>query len=210
MELHCPACDAVLDMRLVLKSREDHDAFDRLLLAIGIPLMRRVLDYIDLHKPALHRLSMPKKVKLIRSLSPDMERQVITRNGRDWPAPHVLWAQAIDQMLATRDAGRLDLPLKGNGYLYAVLQGLSDKAEAAAEAQAEADRRTSGATRATVTVRGQAMPMGQALETVYGGKDPALAALDQRDRTAAPMPPEVRAKLAALRHSTPKPEGTKS
>ena len=83
-DLHCPVCDAVLDMRVVLKSQEDHDAFERLLLAIGIPLMRRVLDYIDLHKPAMHRLSMTKKTKLIRSLAPDMERQAIGRNGRDW------------------------------------------------------------------------------------------------------------------------------
>ena len=195
-DLHCPVCDAVLDMRVVLKSQEDHDAFERLLLAIGIPLMRRVLDYIDLHKPAMHRLSMTKKTKLIRSLAPDMERQAIGRNGRDWEAPPALWAQAIDSMLASRDAGRLDLPLKGHGYLYAVLQGLADKAEGAAEAKSEADRRTSRAHQPTATVRGQAITAGQAL----GAVDATLAALDQRDRTAAPMPPEVRAQMAALRN----------
>lgn len=195
-DLHCPVCDAVLDMRVVLKSQEDHDAFERLLLAIGIPLMRRVLDYIDLHKPAMHRLSMTKKTKLIRSLAPDMERQAIGRNGRDWEAPPALWAQAIDSMLASRDAGRLDLPLKGHGYLYAVLQGLADKAEGAAEAKSEADRRTSRAHQPTATVRGQAVTAGQAL----GAVDATLAALDQRDRAAAPMPPEVRAQMAALRN----------
>lgn len=197
-DLHCPVCDAVLDMRVVLKSQEDHDAFERLLLAIGIPLMRRVLDYIDLHKPAMHRLSMTKKTKLIRSLAPDMERQAIGRNGRDWEAPPALWAQAIDSMLASRDAGRLDLPLKGHGYLYAVLQGLADKAEAAQEQQALTEQRTQAA-RGTVTVGGKAMSIQQGLETVYGGRDPALAALDESTRNAAPMPPDVRAKLAALR-----------
>ena len=202
-DLHCPNCDAVLDMRLVLKSREEHDAFDRLLLAIGIPLMRRVLDYIDLHKPAMQRLSMTKKVKLIRSLTPDLERQAITRVGRDWPVPPALWAQAIDQMLATRDAGRLDLPLKGHGYLYAVLQGLADKAEAVQEHQAEELRRTGTTTRPTVQVRGQAVNAGHALPAI----DATLAALDQRDRTAAPMPVAVRQKLAELR-SKPTPIAT--
>jgi hypothetical protein len=100
-------------------------------------------------------------------------------------------------MLATRDAGRLDLPLKGHGYLYAVLQGLADKAEASAEQQAEAQRRT-GVPSGTVTVRGQAMGIGAALATVYGGQDPTLAALDERDRKAAPMPDAIRQKLAAL------------
>lgn len=198
-DLHCPVCDAVLDMRVVLKSQEDHDAFERLLLAIGIPLMRRVLDYIDLHKPAMHRLSMTKKTKLIRSLAPDMERQAIGRNGREWEVPLALWAQAIDSMLASRDAGRLDLPLKGHGYLYAVLQGLADKAEGAAEAKSEADRRTSRAHQPTVTVRGQSVTAGQAL----GAVDATLAALDQRDRTAAPMPAAVREKMAQLRKTQP-------
>ena len=203
-DLHCPKCDFELDMSLVLKSKEDHDAFDRLVMAVGVPIARRVLDYIDLHKPAQHRLSLTKKTKLIRQLDPDLQRQAITRNGLDWPAPHLLWAQAIDQMLATRDAGRLDLPLKGHGYLYAVIQGLSDKAEGAQERQTEADRRAAAqTTRATVQVRGQAMGLGDALEVVYGGRDPALAALDHSARHAAPMPAEVRAKLAALRGRTP-------
>jgi hypothetical protein len=157
-----------------------------------------VLQYVALHTPAKQRLTAAKKIKLVLSLLPDLERQSITRAGRDWPVPLALWAQGIDQMLATRDAGRLDLPLKGHGYLYAVLQGLSDKAEAVQE-QAALTAQRAQATRGTVTVRGVPMGIGQALETVYGQRDPALAALDASTRNAAPMPDDVRAKLAALR-----------
>lgn len=201
-DLSCPTCGAELDLSVLFAHHADHQALARL-IAVSVPLGARVMQYISLHTPAKQRLTAAKKIKLIIQLLPDLERQAVTRVGRDWPAPLALWAQAIDQMLATRDAGRLDLPLKGHGYLYAVLQGLADKAEASAEQQAEADRRTGGSARPVVQVRGQPVAISHAV-------DATLAALDQRDRTAAPMPPDVRAKLAALRNSTPKPEGTKS
>lgn len=78
-----------------------------------------------------------------------------------------------------------------------MLQGLADKAEAAVEAKAEADKRT-GAGSPLVTYRGQAMPMGQAIETAFGGIDPAIAALNQTDRTAAQPSAETRKKIAEL------------
>jgi hypothetical protein len=169
---------------------------------------RRVLDYIDLHKPPQHRLSMTKKVKLIRSLLIDLERHCITRGGREWITTPDMWGQAIDQMLTSQ----LELPLKGHGYLYAVLQSMSDKSEAKAEQQAEEQRRTGGATttRPTAMVRGRAESianvLGNALTSVTPSPERTLAALDQRDRTAAPMPANVRAQLAALRGKKPNPQ----
>ncbi|MBP8141388.1 MAG: hypothetical protein KAY02_05515 [Acidovorax sp.] len=195
-DLSCPACGAELDLAVLFAHQADAQALARL-VSVSVPLGARVLQYIALHTPTKQRLTAAKKIKLVLSLLPDLERQAITRAGRDWSVPLALWAQGIDQMLATRDAGRLDLPLKGHGYLYAVLQGLADKAEATAEQQAEAQRRT-GVPSGTVTVRGQAMGIGAALATVYGGQDPTLAALDERDRKAAPMPEAVRQKMAEM------------
>lgn len=195
-DLSCPACGAELDLAVLFAHQADAQALARL-VSVSVPLGARVLQYIALHTPTKQRLTAAKKIKLVLSLLPDLERQAITSAGRDWSVPLALWAQGIDQMLATRDAGRLDLPLKGHGYLYAVLQGLADKAEASAEQQAEAQRRT-GVPSGTVTVRGQAMGIGAALATVYGGQDPTLAALDERDRKAAPMPEAVRQKMAEM------------
>lgn len=194
-DLSCPACGSELDLAVLFAHQADQQALARL-VSVSVPLGARVLQYITLHTPLKQRLTAAKKIKLLLQLLPDLERQLVTRNGREWEVPLALWAQAIDSMLASRDAGRLDLPLKGHGYLYAVLQGLADKAEGAAEAKSEADRRTSRAQQPTVTVRGQVITAGQAL----GAVDATLAALDQRDRTAAPMPPEVRAQMAALRN----------
>lgn len=203
-ELHCPACGADFDMATLFASEADQQAFDRMLTTI-MPIGRQVLLYIGLFTPPRQRLTAAKKFKLLYQLAPDLERRAITFKGRDWAAPPPAWSLAIDQMLASRAAGRLELPMKGHGYLYAMLAGMADKAEASVEQQREAERRTQP-DRGVVQVRGQAMGIGQALPAAGRPttlQDATLAALDARDRNAAPMPPEVRAKLAALRGCQP-------
>lgn len=196
-DLSCPTCGTELDVATLFAHADDQRAFARL-ASVSIPLGARVLQYITLFTPPKTRLTAAKKIKLLLQLLPDLERQAITHKGRDWAAPLAAWAQAMDQMLASRDAGRLELPMKGHGYLYSVLAGMADRHEATAEAQAEAARRN-GPTAHTVTVRGQPMSIGNALQVQYGGKDPALAAIEESSRQAAPMPPEVRARIQALK-----------
>ena len=185
-----------MDLALLFAHEHDQRALTRL-ASVSIPLGARVLQYIALFQPTKQRLTVAKKIKLLLQLLPDLERFAITHKGRDWAAPLSAWAQAIDQMLAARDAGRLELPMKGHGYLYAILAGMADKHEAAQEQQREQEQRS--ARRDSVQVRGQAMEIGTALEVVYGGKDPALAQIEAASRNAAPMPDAVREKLAALR-----------
>lgn len=196
-DLCCPACGAEMDLALLFAHEHDQRALTRL-ASVSIPLGARVLQYIALFQPTKQRLTVAKKIKLLLQLLPDLERFAITHKGRDWAAPLSAWAQAIDQMLAARDAGRLELPMKGHGYLYAILAGMADKHEAAQEQQRQQEQR-SAPRRDTVQVRGQAMEIGTALEVVYGGKDPALAQIEAASRNAAPMPAAVREKLAALR-----------
>lgn len=192
-DLNCPVCGAELDLATVFAGHVDQQVLERL-INVGFPIGSYLLRYIALHKPPKQALTIRKKLKLIHELLPDVERQHINRNGRDWVAPKSNWALAIDQMVTAAHTGGLGLPLKGHGYLYAVLQSMADKAEGAAEAKSEADRRTSRAHQPTVTVRGQAISVGQALGAVAATK----AALDQQDRTAAQPGPDTRAKIAEL------------
>ncbi len=185
-DLSCPTCGSELDLA-VLFAHEDNQRAVARLASVSIPLGARVLQYLALFTPPKQRLTPAKKIKLLLQLLPDLERQSISFKGRDWAAPAAAWAQAIDQMLAGRDSGRLELPMKSHGYLYSVLAGLADRNEASAEAQSEAAR------------RGQALSVEQALSQRHGGKDPALAAIEQHSRQAAPMPPEVRARLQQLK-----------
>ena len=196
-DLSCPVCGAEFDLAVRFKSEESRRTFDRL-TANCSPLKARLAQYAALAKPPKHKLDTDKALRIITTPLPDIERGAITRNGRDWPAPLAAWAQAIDQMLERRNAGALELPMKGHGYLYSILQGMADKAEAAAEQQREQDHRLRPQ-RDTVQVRGQALEIGQALQVVHAGKDPALAKLDQDAAQAVPMPANVRERLQELK-----------
>lgn len=140
-DLSCPACGSELDLAVLFAHEHDQRALARL-VSVGIPMGTRVLQYVALFTPPKQRLTAAKKIKLILQLLPDLERQAITYKGRDWPAPLSAWAQAIDQMLTQRDAGRLELPMKGHGYLHAILAGMADKAEATQEQAREQQLRT--------------------------------------------------------------------
>ena len=200
-DLSCPVCGAELDVGVLFAHETDQRALARL-AAVSIPLGARVMQYVALFTPPKTRLTAAKKIKLLLQLLPDLERQAIHHKGRDWSVPLDAWALAFDQMLASRDAGRLELPMKGHGYLYTTLAGMADKHEAAAEAQREAKRRTAPR-QDTVQVRGQTLPIGEALQVAYAGKDPALADIDARAGQAAPMPADVRARLAELKKGQP-------
>ena len=142
-DLSCPTCGSEFDLVTVFANECDQQALARL-VAVSFPIGTRVLQYVALHTPAKQRLTAAKKIKLLLQLLPDLERQAINYKGRDWSVPLSLWSDAIDQMLAKRDTQRIELPLKGHGYLYAVLAGLASDHEAAAERQREADLRSAG------------------------------------------------------------------
>jgi hypothetical protein len=209
-DINCPFCGIELTVAQLFAHADTQRAVGRL-AAVSIPLGARVLQYCSLFAPAKTRMTVPKQVKSILQLLPDMERQGITHKGRDWIVPLSVWAQGIDQMLTSRDAGRLELPMTGHGYLYSILVGLADKVEARAETQVEADKR-SPPRHDTVTVKGQTMSIGQGLAQVYGGRDPELTRLENNRRNAAPMPDAVRAEIARLRGTpvTPSTSGEKA
>jgi hypothetical protein len=200
-DLHCPCCGTAIDLAVIFRTEADHQALAKL-INVGIPLGGKVIDYLTLHTPAHQRLTAAKKIKLILQLLPDLERQQVTAKGRDWIAPHAHWVLAIDQMLANRE--KLALPLKGHGYLHAILVSMADKAEAATEAKTEHHRRITPS-RPTVTVRGQIMGMGEAIEQVYGDRDPALTAIEAHSKQAVPPSAEIRERLAALRRGSTVP-----
>ncbi len=140
-DLSCPVCGAEFDLAVLFKSEASRRAFERLTARCS-PLQDRLAQYAALAKPPKHKLGTDKALRIIATLLPDIERGAITRNGRDWPAPLSAWAQAIDQMLERRNAGALELPMKGHGYLYSILQGMADRFEGQAEQQREQDLRT--------------------------------------------------------------------
>ena len=168
------------------------------LAELSIPLGARILRYVALFGTARQRVTTRGELRLIAQLLPDLQRRAITHKGRDWTAPLVVWDEALEEVFSARDSGALELPLTSHGYLYAVIQRLSDRAEAQAEAKAEQAKRVAPV-RGAVQVRGGAVAIGDALGMVLGGKDATLAALDERDKQAAPIPEATRARFAEIK-----------
>ena len=205
-DIACPVCGSELTLAQLFAHEDTQRAFARL-ASVSVPLGARVLRYCTLFAPPKTRLTLAKQVRLILALLPDLERAAIDHKGREWAVPLSVWAQAIDQMLASRDVGRLELPMKGHAYLYSILVALANRVEASAEAQTEAAKlhRSADGSASPVQVRGQALPVGQLLRQALDGRDPALAKRDADDANAAAMPPAVRERLAQLRRSAPTP-----
>ena len=195
-DLSCPVCGTELDLAVLFSHEHDQRALARL-ASVSIPLGGRVLQYLALFTPPKQRLTAAKKIKLILQLLPDLERQAITWKGRDWAAPREAWAMAIDQMLAARDAQRLELPMKGHGYLYAILAGMADRFEGQAEQQREQQLRT-GPRAATVNAPRSVADLVQA---------PAPAAAP-RPAPAAPAPAGVSPMVRAMRAEIERKKGT--
>ena len=195
-DLSCPVCGAEFDLAVLFKSEESRKTFERLTASCS-PLRDRLAQYAALAKPPKHKLGTDKSLRIIKTMLPDIERGAITWKGRDWAAPLSAWAQAIDQMLAQRDAGRLELPMKGHGYLYAILAGMADRFEGQAEQQREQELRT-GPRAATVNGPKSVADLVQA---------PAPAAAP-RPAPAAPAPAGVSPMVRAMRAEIERKKGT--
>lgn len=142
MRLSCPACHATFSLDVALARDADAEAVAQLLDEHLVPELRGVLvRYLALFRPGKNQLGIARAVRLAGELAVDMHRGAITRKGRDWAAPLAVWRDAIEHMLAMRDKGTLTLPLSGHGYLYEVICGMADKAEAATEREVEAAAR---------------------------------------------------------------------
>jgi len=139
VRLSCPACGFHADVDAFLAERAEQETL-ALALTLPAPLAASLVQYLRLFRPARRALTAKRVGALLSELVPPIKDARIERNGRAWAAPVVAWQLAIDEMLAKRDAGKLQLPLKSHGYLFEIVAGMAAKAEARAESKDE-DRR---------------------------------------------------------------------
>lgn len=143
MKLKCPACGALASLDVLLTAEGARDAV-LLALQFPAPLGKRLIQYLALFRPATRELSFDRVATLLTEILPDIQAAKIKRGGRELVMPLDYWQLGIDAVLAARDAGRLTLPMKGHSYLYEILAGMVDKAEAKRETEREASRSTGG------------------------------------------------------------------
>ena len=143
MKCCCPECGHV-DRLLAFAG--EADARECLLLATYWPpaLGDALIRYLQLFRPRRKALAWSRALRLMQTLSADIERGIIQRRGRSWAAPHAAWQDALATVVARRD--ELTLPLKDHAYLYEIICRGANRHEAAAEQQVE-DRRRNQADR---------------------------------------------------------------
>ena len=191
----CAVCGAEESLDALLVRMIDDDETRRLLADVvtwSLPLGGQVVQYLRLHKPAKHRLSMTKARAVLAELVPAVTGS-FTRKGREWQLGRDGWDAAFAAVFRQAESGALQLPLSGNAYLFEVAMQLADKAEAAAEKQHEHSLRSreyrSDAATDIAAVAANALQQ----------RDPALVKLDQDSARATPMPEHIKAKIRQLK-----------
>lgn len=141
MRATCPECGAQAHLSAFF-AEDDGKRLAALLADMAPELGRAVIAYLGLFKPLKSALRLARAVKLVQELVALVEAGTVCRderNGVRRPASPATWAAGIEQMLAQRAS--LTLPLENHNYLRAVVFGLADKADAAAERQREEQAR---------------------------------------------------------------------
>jgi len=137
IRITCPSCgtDFPVEAGLI---EGDAKRLAAVLAGMDPLLGRTALQYLHLFKPRKTSLRLARAVRLVAELAELADAGTVCRDERSGvrrPATPALWAAGIEQLLAQRD--RLELPLANHHYLRAVVYGLADKADAAAERQRE-------------------------------------------------------------------------
>ena len=136
MKLTCPACGALYSLDALLGNEGAREAVQAAML-LPAPLGGHLIRYLGLFRPLKRQLSLDRVASLMNELLPMITEAKIERNGHICSAPQDYWRMAIDEMLAKRAAGALTLPLKSHGYLLAIIEGYSLKADQRKEQQHE-------------------------------------------------------------------------
>jgi len=141
MRMTCPECGAQAHLAAFFVE-DDGKRLAGLFAEMEPVLGRAVLGYLGLFKPAKNALRLSRAVKLTQELVALVNAGTVCRDERSGvrrAATPSLWAQGIETVLTQRSS--LSLPLENHNYLRAVVFGLADKADAAAERQREEDAR---------------------------------------------------------------------
>ena len=116
MKVRCPSCGAVMSLDVLVAH---DDAREALIALTGISddLVKAVLRYLTLFRPAEKDLSFNRVSKLLGELAPMIRAGEVVRNRKAYPAPREAWIWATARCLEARDTGKLTPPLTSHGFL---------------------------------------------------------------------------------------------
>lgn len=184
MHVTCPSCCERFPLAAGLAD-DDGKRLAALLAGMEPVLGRAVVGYLRLFKPAQQGLRTARAARLVQELVALVDAGSVCkdeRGGLRRPATAALWAEGIEQMLAT--TGRLSLPLANHNYLRAIVYGLADQADAANERQREAQRAV-GAHRRNVSGKTVESPLRNQLAWLAQQLSLGQISEDEHDAEAA-------------------------
>lgn len=115
----CPACGARASLDVMTGNASAGAALEA---AFSVsPVGRSLIKYLGLFRPSKNALSFDRVEKLVNELLPEIRAERISHGGALYDAPPDAWVWAIEQMLNSRAAGALQLPMKNHRYLRQVI-----------------------------------------------------------------------------------------
>jgi len=137
MHVVCPCCNSDFPIEAGL-IEIDGKRLATVMAELDPSVGRALIGYLRLFKPAKSALRMSRAAKIARDVADLVAAGDVCRDERGSvrrASTPSLWAQGMEQMASQRD--RLTLPIDSHGYLRAIVFGLADKADAAAERSRE-------------------------------------------------------------------------
>lgn len=133
----CPCCFALVSLDAMVS---DDEARALLAMVAEWPALvgRAYVRYLGLFRHASRAVSWGKLRRLTAELAVQVREEKVVRDGRTLPAPHLIWAEAMEELTERRGRPGFRLPLTGHGYLLEVVMG---KAEPLAEAQSRLEEK---------------------------------------------------------------------
>lgn len=130
----CPCCYAMVSLDALVG---DDDARALIAQVAELPPVvgRAFVRYLGLFRHASRAVSWSKLRRLTAELVPQIREEKVARDGRTLPAPHLIWAEAMEELVERRGRPGFRLPLSTHGYLLEIVVA---KAEPLAEAEARA------------------------------------------------------------------------
>lgn len=180
MQLCCPTCGTEFPIEAGWADA-DGKRLGVVLAGFDPAVGRAVIGYLRLFKPPKTALRIPKATRLLEELAALIASGRVCRDERggiERPATPAHWAAGMEQMAAQRN--RLSLPLDNHNYLRAVVFGLADAADAAAERAREDAARNRTAAASTAAPKEPESPLERKLAWItqqlrFGAIDAAEA-----------------------------------
>lgn len=192
MHVTCPSCSE--HFPIVAGFLEpDGKRFGMLLAGMDPVLGRATVEYLALFSPGKQKLRLARAVKLVAALDALVREGTVCRDERGGvrrPATPAQWAAGIEQMLDQR--ARLTLPLANHHYLRAIVYGIADQADGAAERAREADKK------AGRHLDGRASEGGNAVAAERMARHEAIGRIETDMKLKLITPEQAKTRLQAL------------